>query len=1031
MNSKIAVLVFGFLFFIGIAFAGVIDVSTSGNFYNGGLITISGQVDPQATDYIEISLLNTINNSNTTTHTTADIEGYYSQDFNLSESGDYLLTVTDANTSATKQVNFNVRDYTTIVLGFAGAVPPLSVSDDLIVNFTLEDIDSEILYLHDYNLSVKLYSTDGTLITSEDITKDVNSNQTDDLNFGAMQETGTYTIVVDDGISSFSIPVIAYNLFINSYDSITGEVKSDFSIDSTSELRVFLSNSQGEIINGEVSGTIEDPAGNTSTLDFSEEGGYYTVVTDALSLEGEYIVRVSAEYNDYIQEQEFKLKVNNYILKLQPEKFSLLEDKDRIGGGIYPPNSEINLELKITDLNTSQNLSGEILDTACDENKFTLNEYSEGSTISNSLDFTINNSEDTYCLISFNSEQESGNYLYELTGTDLNISGETKTLSSSTTITIQNHLIFIDTVDPSTYLENPTNSWKFEFFQGQDIGFYASTLDLNSNLDSNISDIISAYIYQGDSEIEIDADYIDYNESAQFITLSSDALTENNINGGMVQIKALVSVSSSNPSLDENIYAYAVFKYRKLNISIMPASDQDGSEKMSFFGPATYNSDESIYLKVNVTNAADSEINYAQVQLDSLFNADTWQDINVSLLNSLEGNYQLNTGSEGGIAVYLIPSGVLENGTYLGQIKVTSGEDIDYAQFFFMVKDYIVFAQPMFFESDGEGGYYCNFLDVINKQSDVNLVVMAINPDNFNTINDYEIDLENTQLYLMGEGKDKGGMEPVVYNGADLTLGSDINCSGFMGEFTKTFQVLTLTPTTDDNSWIPGFYRILIDGTSEEFGHEYGDGFLNIQPFGFGISINVTDDQKGGKGILVSPGTYFDFNVSSDNDVNLTARLIDEATQSEINSNLDLNTTEGGRFVSSNTGLGEDGKTEVSVLIPEDLGLGNYVIEVIAEDAAHDTAAQGIPINVSFYQLAIPEGVERQSLWYRTLRTGEYDTNILLSIDYNANSSNFDWDLNEACNGVIDTGNLDLSKWNRWVYPNLRGRFENVFNHMI
>lgn|GEM_PF-2101429 len=1006
MFRRSYLLIFLTVLFASFVLAASVQVDVNGLYYVGGAVTVSGSVSPADDDDLNVVLADASTGTVTDQNiVAADVNGNYTITFTGLSARDYNGTVTDLNSNATNKFYFTVTNYASIDINFVGNAPPLNVGQVLIANFVLRDSNDDIVS-SDYNIALKLVDSNGTVVVDQNnyVPKAVGANRTVDYNFGVLSSPGTYTIIVDNGVTGFNVPVVAYNLFVNSYSPSTGESQNMFAIGQDANIKVFLSYTSGTpITSATVTGTIMAPGGTAPTaLSFTQTGGYFAASTGALSAQGEYVIRVSSSALGYSQAQELKISAQGYDFSLQPKKNANAGKKERMKG-VYSTASLVTLELRLIDLNAATELNGLDLNNACDKNKITLTSYKAGSTIGTTVDYNLDNAPDMECDLNFLAPSTVGEYYYTVTGTDLNVLNTSQDLSASTGLKVQNQLVFLDAIDPAAYLQDPNNSWKFTFYQDENVGFIVNTIDLNTSTDSNVSRVTQAAIVQNNERIVIDAAYLDYNADSHVLTLLASALTDNNISAGFVPLEFTVDTDSNNDSFDANgVIGFGAFRYKKMNITSSPA-DANGNGKSDLFGPPAFHSnDENVYLSVNAKNAGGTAIKYANVELYSLRNVDDWNDISVTPINSRADNNNLLTNTSG---VALLSLGTLSSGTYFGQVKVTNGSTIDYGDFFLMVKSYMVFSQPIVVEGDE-----CMFLDNIGAAGDFNLLVMAMNPALGMPINDYTPSTTNTKIYLMSMGDEF--KEPTEVS-TTMTL-IDINCTGMMGPPGEVQTFAALSITHPDTNWQSGNYRTLIKGTSATLGAENGDGFFRVQPFRFSLIPLTSGGSNGDKMLKATPGETFDFNVISGSDVTLHAILVDDKTQQDINSNIAFI---GGNTVSANT------MTTVSVQIPADVPLSEYPLIVIAQDGSDNEAEQDLYLSMSLFALSVPSNLGMQNLQYQQSNTGAYDTNILDDAD-NGNLSSWN---GHYCNGSVTIGNIS---YNRWVMAGTDWA-RNDLNHLI
>jgi hypothetical protein len=993
-------------------FAASVQVDLNGKYYVGGEVTVSGNILPVATDDLNIVLVNAVTGAVADQNlVTADANGAYRINYSGLLAADYNGTATDINTNATNRFYFSITNYASIDINFVGSKPPLTVGEALIANFVLKDYNGGLVS-DDYNIALKLVDSNGTIVKDLNrfVPKKSDANRTVDYNFGFLSSPGVYTIIVDNGVKGFNIPVIAYNLFVNSFNSITGEPQKTFAAGQDANIKVFLSTTSGTpITSASVTGTIRRPNSvSSSTVAFTQSGGYFAAQITDLNTQGDYIIQLTAIANGYTQIEKLKLSVQSYSMTLQPQKNSSAGKKERLKG-VYSTSSQAVLEAGIIDLNSAAELTGGTLDSACDANKLSLLVYSAGSSVGSAVTFDVNNDNDAFCDINFGTPAVPGDYYYSLLGIDINISNTSQNLSASTGLKVQNNTIFFDAVDPAAYAQDPYNSWKFTFYEDENVGFKVNVIDLNIDSDSNVSAVTSAKIMQSSTQIDINSDYLDYNIDTGVLTLLAGALVNNNVSAGFVPIEFTVNIDSNIDALDVNgITGFGAFRFKKMNIVSSPA-DGNGNDKTTMFGPPVFHSnDENVYLSVRVTNAGGTAIKYANIELYSLTNADDWNSISVGPINSRSDNNNLLTNTNGAA---LLSLGTLPSGVYFGQVKVTNGSTEDYGDFFLMVKSYMVFAQPIMLEETPEGTM-CQFLDSTASTSDVNMIVLAMDPSGSmpTPISDYIPDENQTKVYLMSFGEEF--KKPTEY--ASTITVTDINCWGVMGPpgLTQLYPMLTIQPAS---AWTSGSYRVLIKGSSDTNGAETGDGFFRVQPFRFSVipvSISETREEKN---LSATPGSSFDFNVFSSKDVTLRAELVNDKTQQDINSNLGFD---------SNNVIVADEMTTVSVQIPSNIDLAEYNMIIHAQAfSGGDEAEQDLFLSMSLFAIIVPNTVGQQAFRYQTSNTGAYDTNILDDAETGMLSQ---WNGHD-CNGNVVVGDIP---YNRWVMAGTEWA-QNDFNRLI
>jgi hypothetical protein len=933
-----------FGFFLTHGFAASIEAGVSGTFYVGGTLTFAGKVLPAGTYDVNIQILD--KSTGQAVHTASgktDANGVFSWSWSDFNAGDYNAKITDVNDGIYTVLEFTVTKVADVDINFLSHLPPFELGEN--ISFALLPYDVNGNALTDYNLYVKVLAPDGNKIYDVNVGKSQSSNWSETITISASKfsSPGIYVIVVNQGVKSFSLPVLSFMLFVTTKNDVTGDVSNYFGPADTVKIQVAMRSVDGtQLYSGQgnsVSITLVKPDGNTQSLAVSSSGGFFYATLSLGGLPyGTYVLRVAATHNNVTQKKAVKFHLSRYKLGLAPKKSAMMGKKERMPG-IVAPSSPAQLELTLKDLSTGLGLLANDFNCEDQASKFSFKLVSKLGKVVDINDVNFKQRVDA-CDVNVLTPSTSGTYTLVASATDLNVKGNIVSLEARVTIIIQRFVVFMDPVDPVAFKNTPQGAWKFRFFKDENIGFTPVVFDIYTGNPVVVTAVRGVIFHVGQTKKKVASQYYDFNASIQLLELDKSVITDYNIPGGFVPMSFIVDVNGLDGN---NVKALGAFRLKLLNVEVF-AADENGKARSFEFGPPTYKAnDENVYVLVMVKNSAGQSISYATVKIKELRNMDQWEDVNVEAFPTA------TTDSKGKAVINL---GKMPSGTYFGLVEADDGKNKDYGELFLIVKSYIVHAEPLLYEPSTQA---CSFAQGFSSDDNVMLGVIVGMPsaDNFdfNFINNFDL---NVKVYMMGEEDELSEPKRIDVN---YQLG-DVNCTtDFLGPPRDTNVIIL----ERQGGWKKGFYRVQLRAYVQGLGYELGDGFFKIQPFRFYLDSAVPKQQTGPFADKASPGMWFDFNVFSSKDVNITDVLLLDNKSFEPEFFLqDINVKRKSDGVdlrfNNDTDITANTHITISILIPDTARLEPYTLVVVAEDENGNEAEGELWLSMVAFTVVIPRG---------------------------------------------------------------------------
>lgn len=1014
-NKKIGLklLIVLFTLFFSINFgAASLNAFLSGSFTKDGNITFSGSVSPATTSDINIIVWD--KNNNVLSHNdivTASSSGFFTKSYNDLNAVDYNALIIDVNHDTNAVFSFTVSEFADIDINFVGLKPPFQKDANIVFKLIPKDVNGK--QMSSYNdLNVVLFDSSGKILDkNSNIKKSLDDNQSVEVNFTASQ-TGTLFISVNNGAKTFPVNVYSLRVFAATYND-ENEATDFFANGDRVTIQVRVTSFDGKTLytgsSASLDGNIEKPDGNISTLSFSPVRGIYQATYNA-SLTGVHTVRIKTIVGSNTQTTFFTFKVQKYRMNIISKKNDNVGSKERMPS-VFAPDSNASYKLNFTNLATEKKLAGSDVNGLCNKNNYTVKIQAAGTKTGTQLansDFNLTQTT-TGCDINIAMQNNPGFYIIKVKGKNLNIKGQITTVESETTSIVQNFVVFMDPVDPSTYSSDPERARKFKFFKDENVGFKPSVIGLSAGLSGKVKAVNSVKIISPTGEKVLNPSYYDYNTDLNLLTIKANAFTDNNVQDGMLPLHFTVDVNSLGAGKDENnINAFGGMIYKSMDVIVTPASNALGTEKTDEFGPVIYKaSDENIYLKVTVKDASGTAVRFATVSVKEIQNMEFWEKSSVAGISSEVTN-------SNGVAVLNL--GKLSSGGYFIKVQAKKDSTTGFGETFIIAKKYIVFAEPV----EVSNGV-CEFQNNYGKDSNVGLLLVSMDPFDFNTVNDFSL----SSVKVLKEGGLKEFEKPVPYD-ANYSL-KQVNCQ-FFEERARDYNVINLEAGAI--GWETGFYRVQLSGSSASRGSETGIGFFKVQPFTFElIPLGQKGDNMSGPEEdleTVEPGNWFDFNVFSGNNVNIAAIIEKENTFQEIDEQIVLR--KGTTDLNSNTGfdVNKNKNVTISAMIPEKLMPGNYLLIVEATDENGNKAESELFLEVSRFKMIIARSnywnSQPSTMKYKKSFSGQIDANIMDDLLKNAKYSTtadvtgitYDRWIDNNANGMQH----ELNDWNTLVLVN-------------
>ncbi|VVB99826.1 Uncharacterised protein [uncultured archaeon] len=904
----------------------------------------------------------------------------FRNDINFSSAGDYNIVAVDLNDNVSANVRIKVSTVKSVTVTFNNHNPPFDKTKSEDINFTLRSRNAAGSDLN-LMLTARLVSDSNGGVASHSL--DVNANDVNQNRFNtAGLSQGLFYLDINNGLASFPVPVFTYKGF------------QDLQDDSNNSGTVYgpsgIINIVGKVSNfdqnvnqgiSSVTVTVRDPEGDTTTLSSSacdvnsRARCRYTLPSDANS--GDYVVTTSMVVGGDTVTVKRTFSVKTYELKFYAMSFSGGNSGKEKMPSVYPMNTDVNFEAHFVKTVDDNELSGDadLNKTFCQDSNIAVTIQKMGSTdvneaSSKAVRYDVNSS--NFCNVKIRSPNEQGTFIVTAIARYGN-----ETLRRSTILTVQNYLIFLQPVSPSTY-DPTTPTGKFGFYKGESIGFKPNYVDLNGSMNPRIVRVSAFRALQGSTPITI----YNLNTADNNVTWDSDkniivlsAASANRLAGGFVPISVTVDVNNAAGADNNGMTAFGMFKFNVLNLTAVLASGAAGTTKSNEFGPPSVSPDENIFIKILAVTGNNSGVSGATVSLLSMRNVDTWTEIDVSSVPS-------KLTDENGLAVMNI--GTLQqhglgSGGYFTEFQVaTTDGNTDTVETFFESRRFVVFLQPL----DRESGTQCSFLQGFRKDQNASFLVRAFNPAQGFGAGDINVavaSISNPVNLMFFGSMSKPQFPPSKVLNVNYDVNSHYLCSVRMGQgdpSDKNYTMITLRKGLDSN-WATGMYSPMVSIVGTDAGYsgyiEAGRGFMQVQPFTFGA--NPTSISSNGPP-SAKPGTAFGITVSvkgtsSDSNVTITAKLVDM----QSGGNFEFSESGNAKTTDLNIGLvrpgaGSDcnsascpnksvsvrssssGTEKIAVLVPSTATSGGeYNIQFTATDTQNNAATAEVYFKSQLYKL--------------------------------------------------------------------------------
>ncbi|GEM_PF-6439362 len=882
------------------------------------------------------------------------VQGIAYRKLALSTAGDYNIVAVDLNDNVSSQVRVSVGSIKSVSVTFNPHNPPFNKTTGEDINFTLQGRSSAGA---DVNIMLRARLVSDANGSPASPTIDVNANGTDTNRFTTSGLTqGKYILDINNGLASFPVFVLKFAGFIDLQDDSNNSVNV-FGAGKTVNIIAKAANVDGNTTQdiSAISFSIRKPSGSTDTSITCDLNSFarckYVLSGDANS--GDYTVSATITVGSDTLIVKRTFSVQNYQMKFFAQTFSGGNQAIEKMPSVYPANSLVNFEAHFVRTTDSNELAGPDLNgTFCRDQNISVFIQKAGSADKNSIPdtTTFSSSNSNYCLVTINAPAVQGTYTVIAVAP-----AGTQLLSKSTTLNVQNFLIFLQAVASDTFDPN-TPTGKFSFFRGEAVGFNPSYVDLNGQK-PQIKRVSKIQIVQGSSLKTFtgatDAN-IGWYPDKNILILSSAAVSK--LAGGFVPVQATVDVNTLTGDVN-GVTAFGMFKLNVLSIAAALASDSNGTAKSNDFGPPSFGLDENMFIKVTVTTGNGGGTSGATVSLKSMRNVDTWKEIDATQVSS-------RVTDSNGIAVLNIgklSQFGMTSGGYFTQVQVvTTDGNTDTANLFFESRRFMVFLQPL----DTQSGSQCGFLQGNRRDQNASFIIKAFNPTQGFGSGDINVTAPSTltrKVFFFG-APSKPIFPPTEVKNVSFDVNTAYPCLSFGGgggqPSTKNSTMVKIYKN-DGSNWATGMYNISLgvqaNGGNFDGNTDMGRGFMKIQPFAF--LVNPASFGQFGPPIG-KPGATFDINVTvlgtaSGSDVNVTATLTDArsggkfefsegAQSSQTNIGIGLNRAGTSLDCNSGTnGCGQKGVmikagstpsdvNTVRVLIPSTAKVSEYLITLTA-----------------------------------------------------------------------------------------------------
>jgi hypothetical protein len=910
-------------------------------------------------------------------------------DANVPKTGDFNIVVSDLNSlSLTQWFNFYVPEFHDLNVNFTDS----AIEMDENIEFKFHAFDSSGVQDHDYNsVDVNIYDNTGSVVYSTTLDRnasDANATVPLDVNVSEFDNNGTpgkYYVSTEKGYKTFSFNVETFKAFISVQDD-SGNARKDFTPGETAYIKVKTSDTSGSPLDTNIMVYVND-----ILADSDDSNAYLDVTYSSTSSTGHYPVKVLVTYGGYTQTFYSEFVINSYYVDFYPVKNSLAGMRER-KQGTFGPSVLSRYALTLNDVNGTVTLSTSDCNSLLKRMiikkpgiSYWKTEYLDAN---KGTDINLAwNSTNNRCDVNFLAPSTQGEYEIQVDTNNVSEYG-----ISHSILNVKAVLLFFSPTDPAS--ENL--GFKFGFYDGEDVGLIPQIINLmSSNDDIDVNNLDSLALKLNGTSYDINSDYWTWYDSnagdlnENLILISNTLFTDLGLGGGFYDVEAVLDTNNNSY---QDVTAYGSFKYKVFSLTIAPYDTNSSSEKMEMFGPPVFKAeDENVGLQVTVKNSSNQAIAYADVNVISLRNFQTNEEVDVSSFDS-------GLTNSSGIATLNL--GTMETGTYMAEVQATNESRTDTGMAFFMVKNYMSFMRPT------DPNDYNTENEKLGKDQNFFGILMAFNPFAFSEVTDATIS-GNLRVYREG-GDEEFKAEKVVNVSYDVNNDFSTTLSMGPGGGMEVGSSLTIY-RTDDANWNPGYYHFFIDVSSATNGNDTAEGFFHVQDFSFNIFTD--DDSEGGmEGEGGPPKSYFDpcndynFYIQSSIAGELRLSLRDDKTWDYACANcssLSIDTNAGAGASDTNM-VGDDETTLVTVKSTGICGNvkygGEYILEVLGDNQgvgdAFRESSDEMFLETKLYNLYLPLSTEngggeiRTVYYYEDNETGRYDSNI---------ENNTDHDFNEMC----------------------------------
>ncbi|MFH1235106.1 MAG: hypothetical protein V1493_05850 [Candidatus Diapherotrites archaeon] len=967
-NFFLMVAVFGLFF--GYACASYITLSVEGApFVTGESITFHGTIDGNADVNVwAINSGGTVVDQNYLGSRT----GSYAIEYSFAAAGDYNIFAEDLNNdvNASMQISVSVINSVQINYDNPSYMPPFDLTSlpaSLPVTFTAYNA-GDLNVGAGQAISISLLDSTNTSVDSNSGTTNGDGNVQLAFHISGFS-AGEYYFSVNNGLAVFPFSIYSFRMFMGLSNPDTNNAQSSFRPGGNGKVTVDVMNyaGTGYISGATVGGAVYNSSNvPQSALSFSSSGGSYYASFTAPATTGDYYLDVNVAYGGSTQSQKISFKVENYAMELISSKFAGggMGEKEKMPS-VFPTSSAASLELHFSEIDGAE-LSGSQLTNICNngainDHNFILYYKKVGA---NDWNATLGENDvnvsaaDSYCLLSFRTPASASTYYIQVNADDLNVEGSPLDLSDTTMITVQNYLVFMEPVDPSTCDTTESDvaascGFKFQFTMGEKIGLRPTVIDMTSSTSINqISALSSAIIYKNGSETMLSSPAdVNFRSDLNIIEINPSS-TVQSLTGGFYTGGFTVNVNSNGALAQSNVTAFGFFYLKVLNATTTLV-DVNGNS-ISTNGPPTYASDKNTYLKVTVLESdGTTAIRGAVVTVSRIMNFRERETIDVSGIDA-------NATNSSGVATLVLDYAALGMGSGEFEVELdinaaTAGKT-DTVMTHFERRNYYLDAMPLN-KAD------CGGLPMVSGDMNSTFLLNAKDAWRWTTLSD--LNASNVQVFYEGSPS-KPLSQPVEMTVSSFTTGT-IHCGD------KDYNYVDVN---HNGTWAAGFYKFKITVQSTLKGTETTNGFVMVQPF----FITAMPAAEGQLGMYAAPGAQWDFNIMSSADVNITAKIMDVKNWSVFASDLNMHIKSSGLWISGsgNTHTGTDiaGQNPpltyatIDVNIPsnlplaKDMEMDGYIIDINAVNAAGQEAIMELFIIPQKWQILLAK--EPQGSWSRS-----------------------------------------------------------------